>query len=191
MKKILALSCLLLTLVTTRSAEASTFSLTSLDVSLRDKDPGLVLSLSNAWTGSFSLNSADPTETIKLFTIGTKETALNLDDLVPYDIKVGLGFSSPSTFHGSVTGATGALWLGQSFGYVLWNDPVQLAFGPGNSGLLQVALSNVAFGLPGTANVYATFTLLKEAQYSTPEPGTLALLGIGAVVAAMRRRARR
>ena len=145
----------------------------------------------NAWTGSFSLDSGDPTEIIKLFTIGTKETALNLDDLVPYDIKVGLGFSSPSTFDGSVTGATGALWLGQSFGYVHWNDPVQLAFGPGNSGLLQVALSNVAFGSPGASTFYSTFTLLKDAQYSTPEPVLLALLGIGAVVAAMRRRARR
>ena len=79
-------------------------------------------------------------------------------------------------------------WLGSSFGYVHWEDPIQLAFGPASAGLLEIALTNVTFGLPGYSSVVGTFTLRGEPPTSVPEPGTLALLGIGAATAALRRR---
>jgi hypothetical protein len=188
MKKLVALSCLLLTVAVARPLEASTFTLSSLTVDLRDVDPGLVLWYSNPWTGDITLNGAGATEKRDLFKIGTTEGALNLDDIVPFGINVGLGFSQPALFSGSVAGITGAAWLGKSLGYVLWDDPIQLAFGPAGAGLLQIALSNVTFGLPGDSKVVATFTLLKDAPTSVPEPGTLALFAIGAAGIALRRR---
>jgi hypothetical protein len=188
MKNVVAVSCLLLCVVASRSVEASTFTLSSVSIDLRDIDPGLVLAHSNPWTGNIELNGVGASVTKELFKIGTKEEALNLDDLVPFGINVGLGFSQPSLFSGSVAGITGAAWLGKSFGYVAWDDPIQLAFGPSGAGLLQIALTNVTFGLPGYSSVFATFTLQRDAPTSVPEPGTLALLGIGAAVAAVRRR---
>ena len=84
MKNIVAVSCLLLCVVASRSVEASTFTLSSLSVDLRNNDPGLVLSYWGSYTGDIELNGAGATTTKELFKIGTREGALNLDDLWPY-----------------------------------------------------------------------------------------------------------
>jgi hypothetical protein len=113
-----------------------------------------------------------------LFTLGTKESALNWDDVVPYPISVTLNFSSPSTFGGVSTGITGAL-LG---GYLIWDNPLLLNFGSG--GLLAVSLTGGSFPLPGQMNVGATFTLVKSGtggSVSVPEPASILLLLVGAV----------
>jgi hypothetical protein len=187
MKKLVAISCFLLAFAAARPVESATFTISSLSVDLRDHDPGLVLWHSDLLESVVNLSGVGSTDTIDLFTIGTKETAFNVsDDLKQYPISVAFTLN-PYTFGGTVEGVSGALWLG----YITWNDPITVAFGPGNAGLLQIALSNVAFGLPGAATVEATFTLLRDvpgAVYSTPEPGTLALLGIGVAAALLRRR---
>jgi hypothetical protein len=55
-----------------------------------------------------------------------------------------------------------------------------------------VSLSPVAFGLPGSAVVDATFTLVRaDSGIPVPEPTTLALVGVAATMAAMRARRRR
>ena len=108
MKRFVAISCFLLCVVASRSAEGSTFTLSSLSVDLRDIDPGLVLTYSPPWTGDIELNGVGATTTKELFKIGTSEQALNLDDVWPFAINVGFGFSQPSLFSGSIAGITGA-----------------------------------------------------------------------------------
>jgi hypothetical protein len=190
MKKFVALSCFLMAFAA-RPVQASTFTLNSVDVALREFDPGLVLAASNLFAGNIELNGAGATKSVNLFTISTTENALNLDDVVPFGIKVGLSFSQPEV-GGTIGGVTGAAWLLKSFGYVAWDEPIQVAFGADNAGLLQIALANAAFGLPGSANVLATFTLLRDSStvptQSTPEPGTLLLLASGAGALLFRQR---
>ena len=70
--------------------------------------------------------------------------------------------------------------------YVQWDSPIQLVFGPAGEGLLQIALRNARFGLPVETPISATFTLLRDIPTATvgvPEPGTLALMGLGAAAA--------
>ncbi len=188
MKKLVA-PLLLVLLCGVAPVQAANFTLKSFDVTLRDADPGLVL-----WETpilgtptTIELNSVGSAVTKQLFRIGTGEEALNVDDLVPYAISVAFDFSYPGNFAGTALGMTGAGWLFKDFGYVTWDNPLKVAFG--NTGLLGITMTNVTFGLPGSARVDATFTLLQEDK-PTPEPGTALLLCIGATSAALARRRR-
>jgi hypothetical protein len=186
----------LIILLAAPSAHATSFTLADYDVTLREVDPGLKLweyeLLSPGY--AFDLSSVGQKRTVPLFRVGTNETAFNLDDIVPYDIDVNFAFSRPEPgFGGSSAGITGAFWLGDAFGYVVWDNPLRLAFG--NNGLLGISLSHALFDLPGTADVNATFELLRAeaaSPTSVPEPATLTLLafGLGAAAAARRRRIR-
>ena len=123
---------------------------------------------------------------MSLFRLGTTENALNGDDWVQYPITVNFEITPPGTAQ-TFEGLTGAAWLLGSFGYAVWDNPVVVAFG--NAGLLGVTMSPVAFGLPGSAVVDATFKLMRaDTATAVPEPGTLALLGMGAAIAAVRAR---
>jgi hypothetical protein len=195
MKKCLA-PLFFLVLCSAAPAQALSFDV-SYSISLHNADPGLVvwsdplggqLSFDLDATGdSFSTQqTSDP-----LFTLGTDETALNLDDIVPYEINVDFTFTSPDGLNGTANGITGAAWLGRSFGYVVWDNPLVLAFG--NYGSLGISLTNATFGLPGTAPVHGTFTLLQADGgngYPTrvPEPASGILLGLGAFTLAAKNR---
>jgi hypothetical protein len=177
-------------------AYAVQFTLESYSIDLRDHDPGLVLYSKNLYTKpiDFALNYVGHSETIKdLFEIGTYEGALNFeDDLKKYDIEASFKFSAPApAFDGEAGGYTGASWFIKSFGYVDWSNPFEVKFG--TNGLLGITLEDVKFGLPGSAKVDATFTLLRKdsgSPTSVPEPASAALLGIGAIAMGVVRRRR-
>jgi hypothetical protein len=167
-------------------AQAAHFTIDSYNVSLRDHDPGLVVWDLPVLAGpdlSFDLNTVGSSVTRTLFEIGTKEEALNWDDLKPYPIDVAIDFSSPTGFGGSIAGITGNLLLN----YVMWDGPLHLDFG---GGILGVRLSNEVFKFGGSARVKATFTLEKASggPVPVPEPSTMLLFGIGATALGFRKR---
>lgn len=186
--------------LTASPAHAAVFTLDSYTVTLRDIDPGLVL-WENDLPGApgtpgdpnapatFELNAVGDVYETSLFRLGTNETALNWDDLMPYSIAVDFDFSTPLPgFQGDAQGMTGAGWFFGDFGYAVWDNPLLLDF---NGGQLAVSLSNVAFALPGYSDVTARFKLtrLDSGVTAVPEPASLALFGIGAAaMAACRRR---
>lgn len=174
-------------------AHAALFTLDQYSVSVHTTDPGLVLFENDLLTTptSFYLDNVGQSKTLTLFNVGTTEAALNVDDLIPYNIEVDFNFTDPSpTFGGSTNGITGAGWFLRSFGYVAWDNPLVLAFG--NYGLLGVSLENATFGLPGSTKIDAKFTLLRadgSGPTSVPEPSSAILFGVGAVaMGAIRRR---
>lgn len=176
-------------------ARAATFTLDSYTVKAHTTDPGLVLyannliDLAGLKVLSFDLSAVGQSETFELFTLGTKENALNGDDLIPYDIEVDFDFTEPLPgFGGEANGITGAGWFLSNFGYVAWDNPAVLAFG--SYGLLGVTLENATFGLPGSTKIDATFTLLRaDRPTAVPEPSSAMLFGFGALaMGAIRRR---
>jgi hypothetical protein len=189
MKKLLTPLVTLLWLGVT-PASATEFTLDSISVALNTTDPGLVLFKDILLTSpvSFDLDGVGDSEVIDLFKVGTKEQAFNLDDLIPYGIKVNFDFSTPSPgFEGTAEGITGAI----GFGYVAWDNPLYMSFG--NYGVLGAWLSHETFGLPGSATVKGTFKLVKADGGSpnrVPEPTSALLFGLGAVAISTLRRAK-
>jgi hypothetical protein len=172
-------------------AQASTFTLSSFTVGVNTTDPGLVLFDGDflKTPTSFNLNNVGDSFTASLFRVGTNETALNLDDLIPHAVSVNFAFSQPlPAFGGVADGISGAFWLGAGLGYVVWDNPLSLAFG--TNGLLAISLTNAVFTLPGSSLVSATFTLLKP-DVGTPEPASLLLVGAGLAALGARRHRRR
>jgi hypothetical protein len=171
-------------------ADATDFKLGSYSVTLNSGGSGLQLWTSNLLEEAdktFSLNSVGQSYETELFRIGTSEVSLDGDDLMPNPISVALSFVAPPPgFAGAAGGLTGAAWFIVNFGYVVWDNPAILAFGDG--GLLGVSLTSTAFGLPGYSDIRATFTLLQADSRTVPEPGTLALLGLGAALGLSRSR---
>ena len=194
MLKLLSAFVVALFLVAT-PAQAALFTLADFNVTVHEEDPGLVLFEKEILSTptSFVLDLVGQSKTFTLFELGTKETALNPDDLKPYDIEVDFDFSTPLPgFGGAANGITGAGWFFGSFGYVAWDNPLLLQFG--NYGLLGVTLENTTFGLPGSTKVDATFTLLRAdggTPTSVPEPASALLLGVGVVAMGAFRRQRR
>jgi len=193
----LALGLSLAILLIAAPARAASFTLSSLNVNLNQG--GLALNWTTLLNGplSFTLNNVGQSATASLFTLSTKQGSLNLASLIPHTINVGLGFTAPPPgFSGSSNGLTGAGWFLGNFGYVVWNNPSVMTFGTG--GLLAVSLTNATFGLPGSATIAATFTLLQNSwtaptlpttptlpPVQVPEPASMLLVGLGGGILAM------
>lgn len=169
-------------------------------VTVNNTDPGLVINATPVAFPSFTLNNVGDFQDFTVLTVGTSEGSVNFpDDFQPQPISVAFNFSRPS-------GATGAPIGGTTTGFVDFNlfgacgviaggcgsatfgAPTQFSFSQG--GRFSVALSNVTFTTPGSADVTGRFTLLAA---PVPEPSTwaLMLLGFGAIGAAMRSPKRR
>jgi|TARA_R110000851_G_C13056340_1_gene563598 PEP-CTERM motif len=175
-------------------------------VNLNDSDPGLVVDSADYAVNPFSFDlNAGESVTFNLFKIWTTESAVNGDDLAPQPISVDFNFTSPEVMNGSVSGNTSGdtdpdpLFGIEGFfqqGVLTWGAPLQLAFGALGDGLLEVALFDAEFnegafwGLGNHgAKIGAKITLISEAS-EVPEPGTLAMLGLGLLGMGLRARRR-
>lgn len=164
------------------------------DVQFGASDPGLVVSASPVAFPTFTLNDVGDFAEFTVLTVGTGETVVNLDDLVPLPLSVAFRFTNP-------TGAAGTPVTGNTVGFIapftacgfaqggcgvaVFNAPSVFEFGQG--GRFSVALSHAIFATPGSANVTGRFTLVSA---PVPEPATWAMmvLGFGAIGGAMRAR---
>ncbi len=132
----------------------------SVDTTMNDLDPL-----------SAMLNLGD-TATFDFFDIEVGGVALG-----KFDIAATLAFASPGGAASDTGNGSYGSFLGLfSAGTLSWNGPVSVALGNGTE--YTVALEDgVALGVGNTATVKAFVTLDKIAP--VPEPGTLALLGMG------------
>ena len=177
------------------SASAATTFDGSYSASYNTTDPGLVISTTPINSSfSFSLN-AGQSKSVALFKIFTDERSVDSDDKSAKPISVTFDFTAPTTFGGSVNGAT----VGQSVlfglfqdGQLTWSNGGNALLGFGDGGELSVHVNNVTFDagigklgdLTGAGTVTADF---KEISASVPEPATWAamligLFGMGAVL---------
>jgi hypothetical protein len=172
-------------------ARATSFTLSSFNVNYNQS--GIALSWTSLLGGplTFSLANVGQTFTTNLFQIGTTQTSLNVQSVIPHPISVGLNFSAPPPgFSGAGYGLTGAGWFFGNFGYVAWNNPAVMSFG--TTGLLGVSLSSVAFPMPGSASVIAKFQLLRAntptaTSVSEPSSAVLTLAGLILTMVGVRR----
>lgn len=164
------------------------------DVQFGTSDPGLVVSASPVAFPTFTLNDVGDFADFTVLTVGTGETAVNLDDFIPLPLSVAFRFTDPAGALGApITGTTVGFIrpfttcgiLAGGCGSASFDAPSVFAFGQG--GQFSVALSNVTFATPGSANVTGRFTLIAA---PVPEPSTWAMLvlGFGVVGGAMRSR---
>jgi hypothetical protein len=189
MKKLTILFCsLALVIGGVGLVNATSFTLSTINISLNQSDPGLVL-----WSKlispnfGFKLNKVGDSITKDLFRIGTDETWSNSDDRVDLPISAEFIFSSPD-FSGTNYGTTsGHAFLFASWGSVKWDDPVYFNFKTSEqSGQISLDLSDSIFGTPGSATINGNFTLTQLSDavdvnpggaVSVPEPETMLMLG--------------
>ncbi|MCG2581220.1 MAG: PEP-CTERM sorting domain-containing protein [Marinobacter sp.] len=176
----------------------------SYQVNLNSSDPGLVVNSSDVADNpfTFDLNEGE-SEYFTLFKIWTEESAVNDDDQLSQPISVDFSFTSPEVMAGSVNGETVGVndgLLGHYHaGELTWDGPLDMVFGALGDGLLRVTLFDAVFnkgylfglhdGEYYGAKVKAKIELLSDAS-QVPEPGTLALLGLGLLGLALRARRR-
>lgn len=156
-------------------------------------DPGLALDASAIAFADFTLASVGATHTTNVFRIGTNESSVDLDDLLPRSVSATFGFTSPGGASGTAVGSSSGFYrlftncgaFAGGCGRVDWTNPTIVNFDGG--GQFSITLTDVEFGTPGFANVAARFELIAA---PVPEPSTWAMLilGFGLVGGAMRSR---
>jgi len=164
------------------TANALVFNLGSFEVALLEADPGLVLywnPITEPWTTpDLAVGEFD---SVALFQVGTNENSVTaFEDTDWKDITVTYNFTAPPVTD-VMTGRSRGRWLPDD-GVVRWDDPNPAEFAFGTSGLFSVGLSDVTFGTPGSADVWARLTYVQaDAGAPVPEPATMLLLGSGLV----------
>ena len=167
-------------------------------------DPGLVVKAApNPGTVNANLDVGEST-TFHIFTIWTDETTVQSDDMVDQSIEVSFNFSSPvtdGTLSGTSDGKVSGCFFGvcpTQYGTVSWNNPLELSFGPGDTGKASISMSDEEFnkgfffgtkeGEKYGAKVYATLSY-DVAPVPLPAAGFVLLGALAAAGVAYRRRA--
>ena len=190
--------------LTATAANATVFTLDSVDVTAHDSGDGLLIGVIDhiPVTGlTFDLAVTDP-QTFDLFTVYSDETAVNAgEDTVAKPISVAFNFSDPFPNNvDPVTGETNGVRLLFGliqYGKLTWDDGGQTSFtwGPGNSGLMTITLSQGNFGAGILNGPHKGYTVRGTFDWdndpvAVPEPATWALMigGFGLAGATLRRR---
>lgn len=170
-------------------AAATVFS-GSFTINAHTSGSGLLINTYALGGGSFTTPdiSEGSNHSFNLFQIWTNETDVGNDDQIAKPISVNFTFNAPSPpFAGTVEGDTDGIRGIFQYGKVTWDGPLTLNYPGGGDGSLKITLSDETFnkGLFGLddgyrdgATVRAKFAN-KADPSPVPEPGSLAVLGLG------------
>jgi hypothetical protein len=134
----------------------------------------------------FSLNVGETSDSFYFAKIGTNETWINDDDIIPGTVTAYVDFDNPDLTQavgGTSVGFTGCLLFDQGW-RLIWDDPVYV--GSPDSLYFSIDLTDVSYhsgwwqGPDGSACVKAKVTLLNnpgDPPNSVPDAGILWLLG--------------
>ena len=175
------------------SADAAlvSYQIGSVDVAVNDSGSGLQLFVDSSVlnTSVFTLDDGQ-SASLAAFRIGTRETSVDADDLVPKMARATFFFSRPATVDAAVKGVSfGVDLLVKEGGVVLFGLPDIVTT---DLSTFMVDLDPVKFGVPGSAIVKVNVKQLSSRQ-PVPEPASVALLVSGGALVwgALRRRRQR
>jgi len=145
----------------------------------------------------FTLNEGD-SYSFLFAQMGTHESDVNPDDLIPGAVTAYVDFDIPS-LTGDVDGVTVGFrggWLGFTQGWdLVWSDPVVVDFAGGGKFSLELSDASIRNGWwvgpdglfdNAYADISATVTLIDAP--AIPEPATISLLGLALAGWAVRRK---
>ena len=174
----------------TADAAAVSYQISSVSVAVNNSSSGLKLfaDTSVLHTSVFTLDDGDSVE-LAAFRVGTNESSVDLDDLLPKMVKATFSFSGPATVDAEVKGVSFGvdLLFGKEFGVIAFGPPDVVT---SSLSTFSVGVQSAAFPVPGSAVVKVKVKQL--ASRPVPEPASITLLVSGGVlvVGTLRRRRR-